>query len=790
MKTRIQIVGLTLLAFCLPKVAVAQWTFSAGYNVLDVANDDTGGITGVTSSNYGNTTGLERGIAYRPGTPGIVYIGRGGTTTGDGRTGGVIGIAAIKLEAYGASNYTDTGIITSGGAPANFSFIQGIFYEPTCDKVWVIDGASSTARLWYFNGGALGGAPSGGGVASQAVATGITHITQMSNASSLGGTGRGLAVRVSGDCSTGTVTVAVAMGSHLEVWESTAGMGGPFSMKFESANDMDGTGTTYTAFGSGAVRDVTFDPEGNIWIGDPSNSKRAIHGFAFASSGTGVLPSRSIQLPRTNLETFEGSGTTGNVNSVKMYKDGSYVYLLASFRSSDTASAFNRFVRTGSDMASYAFVLTDGFGQAWTGGATYADTKVQTARYKVTTNTQPSGATQALMYMSMPYSSSSTLALGNESVYINTFITDSDKGHTKPTSGVYQIGMPAMVYAERTFDAGTGASTDPPTTDKEYLGFSLNTDHGTATVTEARCFIASGSTATTSDIAAVKLWLDVNGDNLIDGGDTLLGTATHDGTDYVVTGLSQSITATAKRYIWGVDRVGSMALGKTSAGPTLALRMDFSTTAQDVVVATGGILAPLNFPIQNASSTPLPIELADFTAQATKDMVTLNWQTISEVNSDVFEVQHLVDGAWKTVATVQAAGSSTDVRSYTQAIQGLQVGTHYFRLKSVGKDGGVKYSKQVTVSVEVPGTFVMNPAYPNPFNPQTTLTFAVSQKQAVTMTLFNALGQQISVLYQGVPEANTLQTIQLNGSTLQSGAYFVRLMGENFSGMQKVMLVK
>ncbi|MBL7977712.1 MAG: T9SS type A sorting domain-containing protein [Bacteroidetes Order II. Incertae sedis bacterium] len=201
---------------------------------------------------------------------------------------------------------------------------------------------------------------------------------------------------------------------------------------------------------------------------------------------------------------------------------------------------------------------------------------------------------------------------------------------------------------------------------------------------------------------------------------------------------------------------------------------------------TGSDTTPFTMP----TSSPLPIELADFTAQATKDAVTLNWQTISEVNSDVFEVQHLVKGEWQTVATVQAAGSSTDVRSYTQAVQGLQVGTHYFRLKSVDKDGGVKYSKQVAVSVEVPGTFVMNPAYPNPFNPQTTLTFAVAQKQAVTMTLFNALGQQISVLYQGTPEANTLQTVQLDGSALQSGAYFVRLAGTNFNTMQKVMLVK
>ena len=793
MKQTLHFIGLALLLACWAPRTQAQWTFSNGYNVLDAANDNTSGITGVTSTNYGNTTGQERAIAYRPAIgadPAIVYIARGGTTTGDGRTGGVIGVSAIKLSAYGASNYTDTGLITSGGTPANFSFIQGMFYEPTCDKVWVIDGSSSTARLWYFSGGSVGGSPSGGGIAVAAAATGITHITQMSNTSGLGGSGRGLAVRVSGDCSTGTVTAAVGMGTHVEVWESTTGMAGPFTMKFESTNDMDGIGTTYVAFTTSTVKDVAFDPEGNIWIVDSGSSKRSIHGFAFASSGTGVAPTQNVQLPRTNFTAIELPGAAANPNSVKFYKDGSYTYALVSMRTG-TGEAMERFVRTGASLGSYGFTLMDGFGAGWSGGTTYADAKVQTARYKASSLTQPSGTTAGSQYMSLPYSSSSALELSANKLYLNTFITDTDKGHTKPTSGAYEINIPSLVYVTRTFDGGTGATNDTPTVDKEYLGFSLQTDHGTATVAQMRCAIAASSTATTADVAAVKLWLDVNEDNLIDTGDTQLGTATYDsGTSrYVVTGLSESISTTPKKYIWGVDRVASKALGKTAVTATLALQMAFATTGQDVSVA-GGIVSPSNFPIQNDAAIALPVELASFTATVHENSVDLNWQTISEHNTSVIEVLHLVNGEWETVATLSATGQDEAFKGYQQRVSGLSVGTHIFKLKFVDQNGGEKFSAELQVNVEVPGSFVMNPAYPNPFNPQTTITFAVSGKQSVTMTLYNMLGQKVSTLYQGVVEANALQTVQVDGSGLSSGVYLVRLQGESFVGSQRITLVK
>ena len=182
---------------------------------------------------------------------------------------------------------------------------------------------------------------------------------------------------------------------------------------------------------------------------------------------------------------------------------------------------------------------------------------------------------------------------------------------------------------------------------------------------------------------------------------------------------------------------------------------------------------------------PLPITLTSFTANASGQNVTLNWNTASEAGTDVYEVQELVAGNWTTVRTVSAQAGA-----YSEVFSGLSVGTHTFRLKTTDQNGQVHYSKTLSATVEVPGTFVMNPAYPNPFNPQTTVTFAVANKQNVTMHLYNVLGQRVATLFNGTVEANNLQTVRIESSNLQSGTYLVRLVGENFTGTQRITLVK
>lgn len=92
--------------------------------------------------------------------------------------------------------------------------------------------------------------------------------------------------------------------------------------------------------------------------------------------------------------------------------------------------------------------------------------------------------------------------------------------------------------------------------------------------------------------------------------------------------------------------------------------------------------------------------------------------------------------------------------------------------------------------LSIPEGFVLESAYPNPFNPTTTVRFTVAESQNVTMTLVDALGRHVADLHRGYAEAGRSESIRIDGSNLPSGTYTVRLEGESILGTTRVVLIK
>jgi Secretion system C-terminal sorting domain len=92
--------------------------------------------------------------------------------------------------------------------------------------------------------------------------------------------------------------------------------------------------------------------------------------------------------------------------------------------------------------------------------------------------------------------------------------------------------------------------------------------------------------------------------------------------------------------------------------------------------------------------------------------------------------------------------------------------------------------------VEMVERFVIEPAYPNPFNPEAQFRFAVNRPQAVRIALYDVLGRQVRVLYAGDTSAGQMHTVRLDGRGLPSGTYLVRIVGERFVETQTVTLLK
>lgn len=80
-------------------------------------------------------------------------------------------------------------------------------------------------------------------------------------------------------------------------------------------------------------------------------------------------------------------------------------------------------------------------------------------------------------------------------------------------------------------------------------------------------------------------------------------------------------------------------------------------------------------------------------------------------------------------------------------------------------------------------------AYPNPFNPTSTITYALAERGQVELSVYNTLGQRVALLANGVQEAGS-HTAQFDASSLPSGVYVYTLRAEGQLLTGRLMLVK
>lgn len=87
-----------------------------------------------------------------------------------------------------------------------------------------------------------------------------------------------------------------------------------------------------------------------------------------------------------------------------------------------------------------------------------------------------------------------------------------------------------------------------------------------------------------------------------------------------------------------------------------------------------------------------------------------------------------------------------------------------------------------------PQDFNLNQNYPNPFNPSTIIPFSVSEPAFITLTVYDALGREVTTLINEYKIPNKYQ-VAFNASTLSSGMYYYRLTSDRFEGLTKKMLL-
>jgi hypothetical protein len=93
------------------------------------------------------------------------------------------------------------------------------------------------------------------------------------------------------------------------------------------------------------------------------------------------------------------------------------------------------------------------------------------------------------------------------------------------------------------------------------------------------------------------------------------------------------------------------------------------------------------------------------------------------------------------------------------------------------------------VTVGMPTELTLSKAYPNPFNPSTSMSVYVPADGVVNLSVFNIMGQEVATLHSGNMSAGN-HTVTWNASNMTTGMYFVRAESSNGVAVQKVMLMK
>ncbi len=145
----------------------------------------------------------------------------------------------------------------------------------------------------------------------------------------------------------------------------------------------------------------------------------------------------------------------------------------------------------------------------------------------------------------------------------------------------------------------------------------------------------------------------------------------------------------------------------------------------------------------------LPVELGELSVDLERFDGVLRWNTIHEINSDVFIVERSLDGMlFEAIGKVKSFGTTQRPQSYRYVDVGIarvDVPVVYYRIKQLDYDGTHEYTQVVELIPVIDVPLVLQ-AYPNPVTEgRFRVEYAAGQEKGYTMELHvvNTMGQHV-----------------------------------------------
>lgn len=166
-------------------------------------------------------------------------------------------------------------------------------------------------------------------------------------------------------------------------------------------------------------------------------------------------------------------------------------------------------------------------------------------------------------------------------------------------------------------------------------------------------------------------------------------------------------------------------------------------------------------------STILPIELSTFEGLSGDTFNELSWSTLSEIDSDRFDIFKSDNGrTYYQIGSVPAKGKSTTMQYYQFKDDGINKSMSYYKLQYVDLDGNQR--SYGPISINRSGA---NRIYPNPFSNEFNISF--DRIPAERIMLFSISGEKVLDI-DNSEEKSTLTISQDELGQITPGTYILQ----------------
>ena len=204
----------------------------------------------------------------------------------------------------------------------------------------------------------------------------------------------------------------------------------------------------------------------------------------------------------------------------------------------------------------------------------------------------------------------------------------------------------------------------------------------------------------------------------------------------------------------------------------------------------------------------LPVELSAFDAVLLNtNNVQLNWTTQTEANMIGYNIyrandENQANSIRVNNETIVATNTSSE-HNYSFTDYGIEEGEYYYWLQSVEANNETEMHGPVYLVYTLDNN-VPNPeyqyqhnligAYPNPFNPSTSIQYELAGAADVQIAIYNAKGQKVKTFIDSHSKKGTYSVHwngkDENGKFVNSGVYFYTMTAGKTTQSKKMLLVK